>query len=125
MKVEDREMQRIVADEGLEVLQPELGTKPRIYYKNLHLMTQCFVGGSVVAMVDGVEECAEGAAVVVKKDGSEVGVVATDTFGEFKIDGLEKNSGSYQIEVTGSGGSLVMEFEVGDESVYLGVMGLG
>ena len=49
IKVEDAEMQRIQAEEGLEVLKPELGTKPRVYYKNLHLMTQCFVGGTVVS----------------------------------------------------------------------------
>ena len=117
-------MQKIAADEGLEVLQPELGTKPRIYYKNLHLMTQCFVGGSVVATVDGVEECAEGAEVVIKKDGNEVGRAITDTFGEFKIDKLEPISGSYEVEVSGSAGSLSKGFEVEGESIYLGVLGL-
>jgi Fe-S-cluster-containing dehydrogenase component len=124
VKRSDVEMQALAEAEGLEVLQPELGTKPRIYYKNLHLMTQCFVGGSVVASVDGVEECVEGAEIVVKKDGSEVGRATTDTFGEFKVDRLVKNSGEYQIEVAGSGGSMSMAFEVGDESPYLGVMTL-
>ncbi len=125
VKIEDSEMQKIADEEGLEVLQPELGTKPRIYYKNLHLMTQCFVGGSVVATVDGVEECAEGAEVILKKDGNEVGRATTDTFGEFKIDRLEPNSGQYEVEVSGSAGRLSQGFEVGDDSVYLGVMGLG
>jgi Fe-S-cluster-containing dehydrogenase component len=125
VKVEDAEMQKIADEEGLEVLQPELGTKPRIYYKNLHLMTHCFVGGSVVATVDGVEECAEGAEVILKKDGSEIGRATTDTFGEFKIDRLEKNSGQYEVEVSGSAGRLSKGFEVGSESVYLGVMELG
>ena len=87
-------------------------------------MTQCFVGGSVVATVDGVEECAEGAAVVVKKDGREVGVVATDTFGEFKIDGLEKNSGQYELEVIGTIGRISTTVEIAADSVYLGVLTL-
>ena len=43
VKVEDEEMQRIASEEGLEVLQPELGTKPRVYYKNKHLFDSCFV----------------------------------------------------------------------------------
>jgi Fe-S-cluster-containing dehydrogenase component len=124
VKRSDTEMQALAEAEGLEVLQPELGTKPRIYYKNLHLMTQCFVGGSVVAQVNGVEECVEGADVVVKKDGNEVGRATTDTFGEFKVDRLVKNSGQYQIEVAGSGGSMSQAFEVGDKSPYLGVMAL-
>jgi Fe-S-cluster-containing dehydrogenase component len=124
VKIEDSEMQQMVAQEGLEVLQPELGTKPRIYYKNLHLMTHCFVGGSVVALVNGVEECAEGAQVILKKDGSEVGRATTDTFGEFRIDKLAPNSGQYQVEVTGTAGSVTTQFDVGDKSPYLGVLAL-
>jgi len=124
VKVEDSQMQKIAEEEGLEVLQPELGVKPRVYYKNMHFFTQCFVGGSVVATIDGVEECAEGSEVILKKDGEEVGRATTDTFGEFKIDELEPNSGSYQVEVSGSAGSLSMSFELGDESQYLGEMRL-
>ncbi len=125
VKIEDQEMQRIKEQEGLEVLQPELGTKPRVYYKNLHLMTRCFVSGSVAANVDGVEECAEGAEVVLKQNGSEVGRATTDLFGEFKIDKLEKKSGPYELEVNSdSSGSVSMQFDLGDESLYLGTMTL-
>ena len=125
VKVEDQEMQRIKEQEGLEVLQPELGTKPRVYYKNLYLMTRCFVGGSVVANVDGVEECAEGAEVILKQNGSEIARATTDIFGEFKIDKLEKNSGQYQLEVnSGASGSVSIGFDLGSESRYLGVMKL-
>jgi Fe-S-cluster-containing dehydrogenase component len=124
VKIEDSDMQKIVADEGLEVLQPELGTKPRIYYKNMHRMTQCFVGGSVVASVNGVEECAEGAEVILKQNGNEVGRATTDTFGEFKIDRLKPNSGTYQLEVSGTSGSMSESFELGENSPYLGVLKL-
>jgi Fe-S-cluster-containing dehydrogenase component len=83
VKVEDAEMQRIVADEALQVDRPELGTRPRVYYKNLHRMTDCLVGGTVVHHVDGIEECAPGAAVVLRQNGKELGRTTTDTFGEF------------------------------------------
>ncbi len=125
VKVEDQEMQRIKEQEGLEVLQPELGTKPRVYYKNLHLMNKCFVSGSVVANVNGIEECAEGAQVILKKNGSETGRATTDTFGEFKVDKLEPNSGPYELEVSSdASGSLSMQFDLGDESLYLGAIAL-
>jgi Fe-S-cluster-containing dehydrogenase component len=124
IRVEDGEMQRIQKEEGLEVLRPELGTRPRIYYKNLHMITKCFVGGTVVTQVGGVEECAAGVEVVLKKDGHEVGRATTDLFGEFVIDRLEPNSGGYQLELTGSSGSFSTEFDLGDESRYLGVMTL-
>jgi Fe-S-cluster-containing dehydrogenase component len=125
LKVDDQEMQRIKVEEGLEVLRPELGTRPRIYYRNLHLMTSCLVGGTVVAHVKGVEECAEGAVVVLKREGREVARATTDTFGEFRFDKLEKSSGQYEVEVTsGSLGRVAMLFDLGDESFYLGVMTL-
>ena len=122
IKVDDAEMRRIQAGEGLEVLRPELGTRPRVYYKNLHRFTKCFIGGTVVERVDGVEECAAGAEVVVSKDGHEVGRATTDTFGEFVIDRLEPNSGGYRLEVTGSSGRAQAQFDLGDESPYVGVM---
>ena len=124
VKVDDAEMQRLKVEEGLEVLKPELGTKPRVYYKNLHLMTQCFVGGTVVADVDGVEECAAGVEVTLKQAGREIGRATTDMFGEFKIDRLKPNSGAYEISVAGAAGSAGARCEVGTESLYLGVLKL-
>ncbi|MCC6171717.1 MAG: oxidoreductase [Gammaproteobacteria bacterium] len=125
VKVEDEEMQRIKAEEGLEVRNPELGTHPRVYYKNLHLITHCFVGGTVVADIKGVEECAAGAEVLLKKDGREVGRALTDSFGEFKIDKLPPNSGDYRLEVRSAAGRFGGDFELGAESRYLGVIKLG
>ncbi len=125
LKVSDAEMASIADEEDLEVLKPEENTKPRVYYKNMHLMNMCFVGGSVVATIDGVEECAEGARVVLKKDGKEVGQATTDAFGEFKIDHLAPNSGAYEINVSFEASSpLSQTVDVGDESVYLGVLKL-
>lgn len=125
LKVEDSEMQRIVAEEGLEVLKPELSTRPRVYYKNLHLFDSCFVGGTVVTQVDGIEECAADVEVVVTKDGAEVGRATTDTFGEFRVDRLPPNSGRYRVEATGPSGRAQAEVDLGERSEYLGVLTLG
>jgi len=125
IKVEDPQMREIAAREGLDMLQPELGTRPRVYYKNLHLMTHCFVGGSVVADVAGVEECVAGAEVILKQGGREVGRATTDTFGEFKIDKLAPNSADYRLEVRSAAGSSGVGFDLGAESIYLGVIRLG
>ena len=125
LKIKDDAMRQIVAQEGLEVLHPEYNSKPRVYYKNLHLMTACFVSGSVVADVNGVEECAEGAHVILKLDGNEVGQATTDVFGEFKIDQLVPQSGSYELHVSlQPTQSFSVEFKLGDDSLYLGVMKL-
>ena len=124
VKVSANEMRELEVTEELEVLQPELGTKPRVYYKNMHFFTKCFVGGSVVASIDGVEECVEGAEIVINKDGNEVGRATTDAFGEFKVDELEPGSGAYQLEVSGSAGQVSKNFDIDDDSQYLGVMSL-
>lgn len=122
--VDDAEMERIRVEEDLEVLRPELGTKPRVWYKNLHRITTCFVGGTVVERVNGVEECAAGAEVVLTQHGREIGRATTDTFGEFVIDRLEPKSGSYHLEITGASGRHATDFDLGDDSPYLGVMPL-
>jgi hypothetical protein len=93
-------MQKRVADEELQELHPEHGTKPRVYYKNLDLFTKCFIGGSVIADLNGVEECIEKAIVLLSKDGHKVAETWSDAFGEFKIDGLDAESGEYEIEVS-------------------------
>jgi len=124
LQVEDEEMQRIRDEEQLEVLKPELETRPRVYYRNLHTVTKCFVGGTLVMDVGGVEECAADVEVVLRQDGREVGRATTDTFGEFKVDRLAPNSGSYQIEARSPLGHLSRQFELGAESLYLGVLSL-
>lgn len=126
LKVDDTEMQRVAAQEDLQVLKLELGTKPRVYYKNLHVMSMVFVSGTVVADVKGVEECAEGADVVLKRNGNEIGRTKTDTFGEFKIDRLPPGSGAYEVHVSrGAGQGLSRTVDLADTCVYLGVLKIG
>ncbi len=98
--IEDDEMQKKADEEGLEVLKAELGTKPRVYYKNLDLYNKCFLGGTVISKINGVEECVENAFIVITKDGDKISETWTDAFGDFKIDGLEPESGNYDIEVS-------------------------
>ena len=124
VKLEDAAMRQLAASEGLEVEQPALGTRPRVYYKNLHLMTECFVGGTVVRRVSEVEECAAAATVILRQDGREIGRTTTDTFGEFKLDRLPPDSGRYELEARGEGGSVQTVFDLGAESPYLGVLTL-
>lgn len=106
VNVEDAEMQRLAREERLEVMQPELGTKPRIYYKNLWRYSKCFIGGTVSTKTgDGVVDCVEGATVRLKKDNRVVSETTTDNFGDFKFDQLDENSGAYLVEITAKGGT--------------------
>ena len=70
IKVEDEEMARMARDEGLEVMKPEAGTKPRVYYRNLWRYSKCFIGGTLAAEANGIVDCVEGASVRLIKDGT-------------------------------------------------------
>ncbi len=119
LKVDDDEMQRIRAEEGLEELDPDAATKPRVFYKNLHRYTKCFVAGSVASDINGTEECISGATVTLLKGGEEVAKTQTDAFGDFKIDRLDPDSGAYTVRIDADNfETKTADFELG-ESITL------
>ena len=119
VKIEDAEMQRMAIEQGLDVMKPELGTEPRVYYKNLWRYTKCFIGGTVSAEADGAVDCVEGATVRLVKDGSVVAETASDNYGDFKFDHLDENSGRYVLEISAAGRARTVEAELG-ASINLG-----
>jgi Fe-S-cluster-containing dehydrogenase component len=118
--VEDHEFKKIVQKENLQVYRPDSKTKPSTYYKNLDFFTKAFIAGSVTKMVNGIADCLEGARVNLSKDGKSMGEQATDNYGDFKLGGLEENSGSYLVTIV-IDGFREKSIEVNlSESVYLG-----
>ena len=108
---EDDEMARRVVDEGLQRFRDDLGTRPRVYYANLHRWTRAFVAGTVV---DGAsDECAEGVLASVSRDGAVVGRATTNNYGDFVVDGLEPGA-EYTLTLAGDG------FEEASQTVVLG-----
>jgi len=94
---EDAEMEKIVKADRLEVLKPDLKTKPRVYYKNLYRYEKCFIAGSVA--LQDKDECAEGAKVTVSKGNKALETVETNNYGDFRVDNLDEKSGKYTLEV--------------------------
>ena len=101
--VDDAEMAKVAREQGLDVIKPELGTRPRIYYKNLWRYSQCFIAGTVSMAANGMIDCAEGASVRLLKNGKPVAETATDNYGDFKFDRLDENSGDYVVEILAAG----------------------
>jgi hypothetical protein len=92
-----------------------LGTKPRVYYRNIWRYTTAFIGGSVSRQANGVVDCVEGAKVALKKDGRLVAELTTDNYGDFKFDKLPEESGAYTVEVEGKSIDVTL-----GKSLYLG-----
>ncbi len=97
---EDTEVAKLERADGLELYRPDLGTKPRVYYKNLHRWTKVFVAASVA--YEDTDECADGARVVVKVGDVQVGEGLTNNYGEFRVDRLESGE-EHEIVVEATG----------------------
>ncbi|HET6476070.1 MAG TPA: oxidoreductase, partial [Thermoleophilia bacterium] len=98
--VDDAEVEAMVAAEGLERYRDSLGTKPRVYYKNLHRWEKAFVACSVV--FGDTDECAEGATLTVAFDGGALGEATADVFGEVLVDHLEPGR-EYSLRIEAAG----------------------
>jgi len=98
--IEDETMQKMVGRDELETLRPELTTLPRVYYRNLHRFSKCFIGGSVIAERGGAVDCIEDARVRLLLGSEQVAETKTDCFGDFKFDRLKAASGTYGIEIS-------------------------
>jgi Fe-S-cluster-containing dehydrogenase component len=83
---DDAEMASKAQAEGLQAYKAELGSKPRVYYKNLHLWTKTFLAASVVYR--DTDECAEGVRATVTAAGKAAGEALTNNYGDFVVDKL-------------------------------------
>ncbi len=124
VRTSDAAMAERAGAEDLRVLKPQLGTKPRVWYRNLERFDACFIGGSVSTvstMRNRVMDCLEGAIVELRHlAGATMATTTTDAFGDFRFDGLASDSGSYEIHI--AAGELIRTLAVtlGSESIYLG-----
>lgn len=123
-KVGDAELADKVRDEGWEVLNPEFATRPRVFYKNLHRYQKCFIGGTLVATEKDVEDCVEGAVVELVRDGVVVATTKSDAFGEFKMDGFDRDSGTFEVAIRSARHRPARFAVTLGESRYLGTLSL-
>ncbi len=100
VKISDEEMAKLAEKDNLEPLRPDLNTKPRVHYKNLHLYSKIFVAGEVLGKTGDVADCVAGAKVVLSSKEKQLATTFTDPFGEFKFDGLEPNGADCSLTIT-------------------------
>ncbi len=93
-------MAKAAAAEDLQAFRADLGTSPRVFYKNLHRWTKAFVAANVVCA--DTDENAEGATAVVELAGQKVGEAETNNYGDFVVDKLEPGR-EYTLTVSAAG----------------------
>lgn len=114
------EVSRLLASGKAQVFHPEWETKPNIYYVDLKKATTSFVGGSVV--YEDLNECAEGASVVLKGPHGKEMRTKANAFGDFEFDGLAPGKYSVQAKAPGYKAQQV-SFEL-KTNQYLGTLNL-
>ena len=102
--------------EGTEVLHPEYGTRPHVFYRNL---PKKFIAGTVYD--PEAEEIIEGASVTA--EGEEGSFAATtDSWGDFWLRGLP--DGDWKVTIAKDGKQKVLEASTRKEDVGLGDVAL-
>jgi Fe-S-cluster-containing dehydrogenase component len=97
----EEEFHEVKAREGLEELRPELQTLPRVLYRNLQRATRLFLGGTVTRRGDdGGSDNVPQAHVELNIAGAPVANCTTDSFGDFKFDGLAPAEGPWTVRVS-------------------------
>lgn len=124
LKVDDQQLERMVAEQGLQVRHPEYRTRPNVYYRNQYRFTTAFIGGNVVAQVGGRAANIAGARVMLIRGGAVVAEGQTDLFGDFKLDQLEEGSGAYSVElIHPEHGTAALSITLG-QSMFIGTVPL-
>ena len=125
-KLDEKEISELDDDEEWETIEPHLGTKPGVYYKNYYRVTKCFIAGCVATRREGCEDCVPDARVTLTQEGAKVAETMTDIFGEFKFDKLEPGSGTYVLKARHETlGAASCEVALpGSDSVDIGVLSL-
>jgi hypothetical protein len=119
----DEKIKSIKERLDLEALKPELGTRPRVLYRNLRRTARLFLGGNVVNKnVDGSAENVAGARVELSIDGGVISA-STDAFGDFKIDDLSSQS-DYRLRIAHATFGEAIAKGVLTDSTYLGSIAL-
>jgi len=113
--IDDAQFARLAKKEGLEPLNPEFGTSPRVYYKDLYRYDKCFIAGTVAAKKAGLTDCVKGAKVRLVQGGKKIAEAETDAYGDFRFDRLEAGLSECAVEVAAPGRKT--------QTVEIGVLG--
>ena len=96
---------------------------PRVVYRNLYKRDTCFIAGALAYRDSGIEKAATEASVRLLKSAEIIAEVKADFFGEFKIDKLPKNSGTYELVCSLDGYKPISrEITIYDDCLCLDVM---
>ena len=119
---DDIEFEEIVEKQKLKPLT-DGSNRPRVLYKNLYKYNKCFIAGALSYMDGEIETAATEAKVKLSMNGVPLISRHADFLGEFKLDKLPKNSGTYTLECFLDGyKTITKEVDMLEECINLGCL---
>jgi Fe-S-cluster-containing dehydrogenase component len=122
LRLGDNELQKLRARDALEEIRPELQTRSRVLYRNLHRATRCFLGGTVTR--GGGLENVPGARVELHVPGAPPASCVSDSFGDFRFDDLEPTGIGWILRASHPAFGVASSHGTLTESQYLGTLEL-
>lgn len=105
LKLDDEEVTKRVEEEGLSVLDPELKTKPRVFYRGLDDVLCHMVTGNICETAENgrLQNLVDVEVILI--DSAEGGQrsTKTDAFGDFRFDGLTADVSTIELRLRRNG----------------------
>jgi Fe-S-cluster-containing dehydrogenase component len=122
-RLSDADMARKAEAEGLVNSAPQLNMGQRIWYRHFDRVTHAFLGGTIVRMCDGREDCVADLTVTLTDATGAILETTSDAFGDFKFDPLKGQGEKYRLQVLGEEGDFVFDREFAvSESQWVGLI---
>jgi Fe-S-cluster-containing dehydrogenase component len=126
LKLDDQELAKRVKEEGLSVLDPELNTKPRVFYRGLDDVLSHMVTGNICEVAENGRQQNLAGTEVVLIDSAEGGRRATKTnaFGDFRFDGLSGDDSTIELRLIRNGTEMPIASKQRRGSLNLGTLSI-
>jgi len=123
LHLRDEEFQELRSRNGLEELRPELQSRPRVLYQNLHKATRFFLGGTVTRRLPdgGLDNVSQARVELILAEAPTASCV-TDSFGDFKFDDLAATEAPWTVRVSHPQHGVASARGTLSESRYIGAL---
>jgi len=124
LKLDDEELAKRIEEEGLSTLNPELNTKPRVFYRGLNEVLCHLITGNICEVTGNGRQQNLAGVEVVLIDSAEGGErsTKTDAFGDFRFDGLTADVSTIEVRLRRNGIEIPIASRQRSGSLNLGTL---
>lgn len=124
LKLDDEELAKRIEEEGLSTLNPELNTKPRVFYRGLNEVLCHLITGNICEVAGNGRQQNLAGVEVVLIDSAEGGErsTKTDAFGDFRFDGLTADVSTIEVRLRRNGMEIPIASRQRSGSLNLGTL---